>query len=165
MAFREVQIQYADRVPRTFREPGSIDEGEERRVALVLKINEINSELTQRNGARDAAGNFIEDANTFFEWRKRAVAAKRYAEAELCRVKLWLKQRNRSAYVNRGAALGVDATDPMALLSSAYALIHRLACDDVELFPEEQELKDTIRDFLAVRAPPSPAPAAGEEGR
>jgi hypothetical protein len=157
MAFREVQIAYAHHVPRTFREPKSIDEAEDRRTALVLKINEINAELTARNGARDAAGVFVEDAHSFFEWRKRAVAAKRYAEAELMRVKSWMKQHNRAAYVSRGAEMGIDATDPVALLAAAHALIHRLACDEVELFPEEQALKDTIRDFLQSRTPDAKA--------
>lgn len=132
--------------------PKSRAEAEERRLALVERINDINAQLTKfRIGARDEFGNhLIPDSGDFFDWRARAVGAKRHAEAELSRLKLWIKQDNLGAIltVARDTHDDLDPSDPVSLLRALYVLVHRLACEGVDLDPNEQILKDAVRAFL-----------------
>jgi hypothetical protein len=134
---------------KKFVPPDSLEEGERLKIELVDALNEINDQLGRRKGARDEAGNYVESEQSFWQWRKSAITAKRHKEAALRRLNLWLKNQRRSVFTDRlASAVSVDASDPVALLRAAYELLHRLACEGVDLDPGEQATKDVVRSFL-----------------
>jgi hypothetical protein len=130
-------------------EPFDINDAEQRKLDLVRRLQDINAQLSARRiGTRDADGRHPEPAFQFFDWRKRAVAAKTHIERQLRELNLEIKRFRRAAPIHRAAELGVDATDPEDMLRALYGLVHRLACEGVDLEPDEQALKDAVCEYL-----------------
>ena len=135
-----------------FIEPASIEDAEDRRTALVLKLNEIEAVLGNKN-ATDGRGNRL-DGHSYWEWRNRAVHAKRHTLAEMTHLKAWLKTARRERQTDSARDMGFDANDPTSLLRAARAVFVRIASDEVEIHPDEQFVLDAIRDYLQERASP-----------
>jgi hypothetical protein len=150
MAYREVAIPPAKafvRAAAKFVPPSTMDEADTRKLELVEKLDSVNAQLSARNGARDDSGEYLEDAQSFFTWRTRAIAAKRHVESELRHLNLWIKQQRRSAPIHNVAET-VNPNDPVDLLRALHRLVHRLACEGVDLDPAEQALKDVVQEYL-----------------
>jgi hypothetical protein len=97
--------------------PTSVAAAQRRMCALAEEIAGIERQLADR----DRAPRYVLDAE-YFEWRRRATAAKLLFESELRQLQTWL----------------VTAEHP--LLREAHALLVRLREEDVEFDAPELEL-------------------------
>ena len=120
---------------------------------LVTRLNDIEAQLSTRaKGGPSRDGQFTEDATTFFDWRHRAVHAKKAVIAELQRVNLWIKQKRREATADRAKSLGVDPTSPFSMLLAAANIFQRMRGEGVEVDQEEIEVFDAIKLYLVENA-------------
>ena len=128
--------------------PATIEEAETMRLDLVNQLNAIESQLSARKGERDDDGRFAMSAKDYFDWRSRAINAKRFTLAKLKRLNLWIKQTRRERTADRAKSLGVDPTSPDSMLMAMANLIQKLRSDGVDLDQHEIDLVDAVKSYL-----------------
>lgn len=128
--------------------PATIEEAEVERLDLVNQLNAIESQLAARKGERDDDGRFAMEAKDYFDWRSRAINAKRFTLAKLKRLNLWIKQTRRERTADKAKSLGVDPTSPDSMLMAMANLIQKLRSDGVDLDQHEIDLVDAVKSYL-----------------
>jgi hypothetical protein len=128
-----------------FTPPASLEEAERRRVDLANEINDINAQLGDRN--RTILGERVAEKD-YWAWRTKAVNAKRYREAELSLLKLWLKEHRVTESI-AAAGAEVDPRDPLSLLRAAAAIL----CGIEDLTTQGRAVRDGIQFYLHHVAP------------
>ena len=140
--------------------PATIEEAETMRLQLVEKLNDIESQLSARKKGDPAC--YVESSASFYDWRRRAVFAKKFVIADLRRLNLWIKQRRREMTADRAKSLGVDPKSPKSMLLAAANVFQRLRGDGVEMDQEEIDVFDAIRGYLVETAGESSQKRDGE---
>lgn len=130
----------------TFDPPSTLEDGEARRLVLVEKASEIQTQLGDRN--RMTINGRRVTSDEYWEWRGRAAVALRYVQAELRYLNLWLKQIRRERTADKARALDVNPSDPISLLLAAANVVQRLRAEGVDLDPDEIAVFDAIKDYL-----------------
>jgi hypothetical protein len=146
---RSKEVMNTEKAQEEWNPPASIEEAEVIRLRLVEQLNDINAQLTARRvGGPACDGVYAEDRSTFFDWRRRAVCAKKFTEARLRQLNLWIKQQRRAHVIDKSRSLCADPTSPLSLLIAAGSLLSRLASEGVELDDDEQAVLDAIRNYM-----------------
>lgn len=126
---------------------------ENQRRAIVDELATINAQLSQ---TRRFEGGRMLMRSEYSQWRNKATLAKMHKERALRDLNFEIKQLRRERNERVIAARGVDVKDPDTLIAHAYALLHRLAAEGVELDAQEQAVVDGLRHHL------QHVPAGGE---
>lgn len=130
-----------------FTPPQSVEEGEQRRLDLVRRVQEVQTDLGNKN--RTVNGQRMTDRE-YWDWRNRAAYALKCLQDELRELNHWLKQ-HRQRVRNQPGPVGapIVSDDPISLLESARRALKSLARDlDGDITDEEQDVIDAIDDFL-----------------
>lgn len=130
----------------TADEMQELDSLNSERVTLVKTKTEMETALRQR---RLYEGGRMLDARTYNI--RRNTTSRRLGECtvRLIEVNARLKELRRKRNEDLVAARGIDSRDPITLIGHAFNLLHRLACDGVDLDPQEQAVVDALRHYLA----------------
>jgi len=123
---------------------------EQQRAAIVDELTGINAQLSQTR--RFEGGRMLTRAE-YSQWRNKAVLAKMHRERALRAINVEIKGLRRERNERVIAAKGVDVRDPDTLIAHAYALLHRLVCEGVDVDAQEQAVIDGLRHYLAHVSP------------
>lgn len=115
----------------------SIDEAEAERVRLVLEIQHIDMQLSDKNRG-DAMGQ-REASFDYHAWHRKAVGAKYHLTAELQVIKLWMKQHRTASPSGKTA---------FVLIRDAVELLRRLQANGVDLDESELRLVDELAEYV-----------------
>jgi hypothetical protein len=133
--------------------PATIEAGEKMKLELVTRLNDVEAQLAVRKkGGPACDGNYREDSETFFDWRGRAIHAKKAIIAELQRLNLWIKQKRRERTADRAASLGVDPKSPASMLLAAANIFQRMRSEGVDVDQDEIDVFDAIKQYLVQSA-------------
>lgn len=122
---------------------------DERVFVLSQEIHDINIRLQKANQMLESGRPMLPEARRRqIQWRTSAVLAKEYRERELSYVKHWIKTENQK--LREFAELGtVNPQDPLSLLAAARKILVNVKTEeDIELFPEEEEILSMIERRL-----------------
>lgn len=129
------------RATHGFQTPQSIEDAERRHGTLVVELHNIEAQLGNRNATGPDGQR--KDSSEYWDWRNRAIIARKHVLAEMRALKAWIKEQRRVRIHDRAANEGYDARDPESLLRAAYHLMGDVEGDDVLL------LRDAIQDYLS----------------
>lgn len=117
--------------PYPFAAPKSISEAEERILTTTYNVQNIESQLSDRN--RTAVGGVRLDTKAYFAWRAKTITALKFQTAELRSLKTWLKATRTAQTL---AAQKIDPANPKTLIAAGARLLQRLQAE-VDLDPDE----------------------------
>ena len=110
----------------------------------VGEVQKIQAQLGDKDRRHPDGSRYT--SHEYHEWRGRASAALRHLLVRQRALKDALKTARRR--YNSDTPVGPDLKTPEALIHAAFVVIHRLACEGVELDPEEQRVKDALDEYL-----------------
>jgi hypothetical protein len=123
---------------------------ENERVALVKTKVELETTLRQKRLYEGGVMLGARAYNIRMDTAKRRMGE---LTVRLIEVNTRLKQLRRLRNEACIAARGLDVQEPVSLIGHAYNMLHKLACEGVEIDPQEQAVIDALGHYLAhVRA-------------
>lgn len=130
---------------KDFVQPTTRAEAEERRRASIERVQDIQTQLGNRN--REVDGVRLNDRD-YWAWRAKATFALKCENVELRNLNAWLKAHNSAAQnaVARRDLSDFDLKDVFQALLAAHNLLQRLA-RETDLDEEERAVVDAVREF------------------
>jgi len=122
------------------RLPDNMEEADTRIGELKEGVASIQDQLSKRK--RPKSYN-VEEVKSFDVWRRRAIDAMHYKQAELYALKSWKK----IFYRERGKRLGEDI-GTSGMLYRLQRIVKRAMGTALEITPQEQEHVDTVQAYL-----------------
>jgi hypothetical protein len=130
-----------------FATPQNIGEALSRIDLLTYEVMEIQAQLGD-------PAKFADDLKSAMDWRKRAVGAMNWKNAEKRMLREWARKRHADVSHILTRDLGIsDPNSADELLVAAFTLLKQLHADEVELDPNELGLIHMIGSYLGVVDP------------
>jgi hypothetical protein len=130
----------------TWAPPKTINEAEQQRASLIEKVLDIQGQLSSRDMCHPDGLRMTEFE--YHRWRHKAVFALTKTQAELSKLKAWIRTKNQEFDRRQVDASGVDSDDPVDLLVALYGLVAMLCREGVALNSPEQALRNRVREYL-----------------